>query len=118
MEHVFNDLDRLIFEREDNLIFKNETGYICIVDQGPDLGYHIHAVIFFNGAKVCRDIYKAKQIGELRGKRCPVFHGAYSSGWSASLPLCRVSQSRYLLLARTIDSEHKNIYNCLEAALG
>ncbi|AZE56929.1 hypothetical protein C4K03_4791 [Pseudomonas synxantha] len=65
VEHVFNDLDRLIAERERNLIFDHETGYICSVEQGKDRGYHIHAAFFFNGAEVCRDIYKARQIGEL-----------------------------------------------------
>ncbi|AZE62727.1 MULTISPECIES: YagK/YfjJ domain-containing protein [Pseudomonas fluorescens group] len=65
VESVFNDLDRLVYERERNLIFKHEIGYICSVEQGQDRGYHIHAAFFFNGAKVCRDIYKARQIGEL-----------------------------------------------------
>lgn len=65
VEHVFNDLDRLIAERERNPIFDHETGYICSVEQGQDRGYHIHAAFFFNGAEVCRDIYKARQIGEL-----------------------------------------------------
>ncbi len=65
VEHVFNDLDRLIAERERNPIFDHETGYICSVEQGQDRGYHIHAAFFFNGAEVCRDIYKARQIGDL-----------------------------------------------------
>lgn len=65
VEHVFNDLDRLIAERERNPIFDHETGYICSVEQGQDRGCHIHAAFFFNGAEVCRDIYKARQIGEL-----------------------------------------------------
>lgn len=65
VEHVFNDLDRLIAERERNPIFDHETGYICSVEQGQDRGYHIHAAFFFNGSEVCRDIFKARQIGEL-----------------------------------------------------
>ncbi|MBV7515843.1 hypothetical protein KW848_30800, partial [Pseudomonas sp. PDM25] len=27
--------------------------------------YHIHAAYFFNGNEVCRDVYKAQQIGDL-----------------------------------------------------
>ncbi|MNF91451.1 hypothetical protein D3C84_740530 [compost metagenome] len=75
VEHVFDDLNRLIAERERNLIFDNETGYICSVEQGEDRGYHIHAAFFFNGAEVSADIYRAQRIGELwqritRGQGC------------------------------------------------
>lgn len=65
IEHVFDDLSRLIAERERNLIFDHQTGYICTVEQGEDRGYHIHAAFFFNGAEVSADIYRAQRIGEL-----------------------------------------------------
>ncbi len=65
VERVFDDLSRLIAERERNLIFDHETGYICSVEQGEDRGYHIHAAFFFNGAEVSADIYRAERIGEL-----------------------------------------------------
>lgn len=65
VEHVFDDLGRLIAERERNLIFDHEIGYICSVEQGEDRGYHIHAAFFFNGAQVSADIYRAQRIGEL-----------------------------------------------------
>lgn len=68
VEQVFDDLDTLIAQRERNPVFKYETGYICAVEQGQDRGYHIHAAFFFNGAEVYRDIYKARQIGELWGR--------------------------------------------------
>ncbi|AVD87170.1 inovirus-type Gp2 protein [Pseudomonas sp. SWI44] len=75
VERVFDDLNRLIAERERNLIFDHETGYICSVEQGEDRGYHIHAAFFFNGAEVSADIYRAQRIGELweritRGQGC------------------------------------------------
>ncbi|XEG74721.1 inovirus-type Gp2 protein [Pseudomonas sp. abacavir_1] len=75
VERVFDDLNRLIVERERNLIFDHETGYICSVEQGEDRGYHIHAAFFFNGAAVSADIYRAQRIGELweritRGQGC------------------------------------------------
>ncbi|SDJ47001.1 YagK/YfjJ domain-containing protein [Pseudomonas abietaniphila] len=77
VEHVFDDLSRLIAERERkrNPIFDHETGYICTVEQGEDRGYHIHAAFFFNGAEVSADIYRAQRIGELweritRGQGC------------------------------------------------
>lgn len=65
VERVFDDLRRLIAERERNLIFDHEIGYICSVEQGEDRGYHIHAAFFFNGAEVSADIYRAQRIGEL-----------------------------------------------------
>lgn len=65
VERVFDDLSRLIVERERNPIFDHETGYICSVEQGEDRGYHIHAAFFFNGSEVSADIYRAQLIGEL-----------------------------------------------------
>lgn len=65
VEDVFDDLRRLIRARERNSIFEHETGYICVAEQGHDVGYHIHAAFFFNGSKVCRDVHKAQLIGEL-----------------------------------------------------
>lgn len=65
VEQVFEDLDRLIAERERNPIFNHLIGYICVVEQGEDRGYHLHAAFFFNGNEVCRDLYKAQQIGGL-----------------------------------------------------
>ena len=75
VEHVFDDLNRLIAEHERNPIFDHLTGYICAVEQGEDRGYHIHAAYFFNGNEVRGDVYKAQQIGELweritRGQGC------------------------------------------------
>lgn len=86
VEQVFDDLDALIAERERNPIFNYETGYICAVEQGQDRGYHIHAAFFFNGAKVCRDIYKARLIGELWG-RVTQGHGYFDS--------CNQDKDRY-----------------------
>lgn len=68
VEHVFNGLDRLIAEHESNPIFDHLIGYICAVEQGDrndGRGYHIHAAYFFNGNEVCRDVWKAIQLGEL-----------------------------------------------------
>lgn len=65
VEQVFDDLDRLLSERERNPIFDYLIGYICAVEQGEVRGYHIHAAFFFNGNEVWADVYKAQQIGEL-----------------------------------------------------
>ncbi|MDX2355078.1 YagK/YfjJ domain-containing protein [Stutzerimonas xanthomarina] len=65
VEDMFDDLQRLIRAQERNPIFEHETGYICAVEQGNDVGYHIHAAFFFNGSYVRGDIYKAQLIGKL-----------------------------------------------------
>lgn len=65
IEHVFNDLDKLIRARERNPIFEHETGYVCSVEHGEDKGFHIHAAFFFNGAEVRSDFAKARKVGEL-----------------------------------------------------
>ncbi|MCO2276097.1 inovirus Gp2 family protein [Pseudomonas aeruginosa] len=65
VEEVFEDLDRLIRAREYNPVFQHETGYICAVEQGEDMGYHIHAAFFFDGRKVRSDYAKADAIGDL-----------------------------------------------------
>ena len=86
VEHVFDDLDRLIGERERNPIFDHLTGYICAVEQGGDRGYHIHAAFFFNGNEVRGDIYKAQQIGEL-WERITRGYGCFNS--------CNHNKERY-----------------------
>ncbi|HBO4785971.1 TPA: inovirus-type Gp2 protein [Pseudomonas aeruginosa] len=78
VEHVFDDLDRLIAEHRRNPIFDHLIGHICAVEQGnrdDGRGYHIHAAYFFNGNEVQRYLYKATQLDELweditRGQGC------------------------------------------------
>lgn len=65
VEDVFEDLGRLIRAREYDPVFQHETGYICAVEQGEDMGYHIHAAFFFDGREVFKDIFKAEAIGAL-----------------------------------------------------
>lgn len=86
VERVFDDLSRLIAERERNPIFDHETGYICSVEQGEDRGYHIHAAFFFNGAEVSADIYRAQLIGEL-WERITRGQGYFNN--------CNVNKDRY-----------------------
>lgn len=85
-EHVFDDLRRLIAERERNLIFDHEIGYICSIEQGEDRGYHIHGAFFFNGAEVSADIYRAQRIGEL-WERITRGQGCYNN--------CNLSKDKY-----------------------
>ncbi len=68
VEYVFDDLDDLIAKHSRNPIFEYLIGYIYSVEQGDrndGRGYHIHVAFFFNGNEVCRDVWKAIEIGEL-----------------------------------------------------
>lgn len=65
VEDVFADLDKLSREIERNPIFDHLIWHICSVEQGEERGYHLHTAFFFDGTKVCSDVYKARQIGRL-----------------------------------------------------
>lgn len=68
VEHVFDHLDDLIDKHQRHPLFKHVIGYIHSVEQGDrdeGRGYHIHAAYYFNGNQVCRDVWKAIEIGEL-----------------------------------------------------
>lgn len=68
VEHVFDDLDRLIAKHQCNPLFDHLIGHIYSVEQGDRNdggGYHIHAAYFFNGNEVRGDVFKATQLGEL-----------------------------------------------------
>ena len=68
VEHVFDDLQQLVIAHKRNPIFEHLIGYIYSVEQGDrndGQGYHIHAAYFFNGNVVCRDVWKATEIGGL-----------------------------------------------------
>lgn len=64
-EHVFADMEQLAKAQRHSPVFESSNGYILRVEQGDDQGFHIHAAFFFDGSKVCREFYKAEQIGRL-----------------------------------------------------
>lgn len=68
VEQVFDHLDDLIDKHSRHRTFEHLIGYTYSVEQGDrndGTGYHIHAAYFFNGNQVCRDVWKAIEIGEL-----------------------------------------------------
>jgi len=65
VEHVFDDLDAMVAKHSRRSVFDHLIGYAYAVEQGDrrgGRGYHIHAAYFFNGNKICCDIYKASEI--------------------------------------------------------
>lgn len=111
VEDVFDDLKRLVRAREHKSIFEHETGYICAVEQGDDVGYHIHAAFFFNGSNIRGDIHKAQLIGELwqcitqgRGYYNSCNHDKEAYGESCGIGMIRREDGR----------QRMNVYRTME----
>ncbi|PHR69896.1 MAG: hypothetical protein COA66_13790 [Arcobacter sp.] len=59
------DFSRMLNNRRGKqTVFGEQVGYICKKEHTEDKGSHFHVIFFFNGNKVLKDAYKAKQIGE------------------------------------------------------
>lgn len=46
-------------------LYQYQVNRIWAIEQGQDLGYHVHALFCFDGNKCQRDLYYAKEMGEL-----------------------------------------------------
>ena len=60
---MFN-LDKLLNNRRNNSIFKDNIGYVIKTEYTEDKGVHNHAVLFFDGNKVQNDKFKGDQLGK------------------------------------------------------
>ena len=58
LNHMFSNM------RSKPSIFKDKVGYMCKREYTEDKGIHFHAIFIYDGQKVQKDAYKAKQIGE------------------------------------------------------
>jgi hypothetical protein len=59
------DVECLMQARAREVLFENEIGYVWAIEQGPDKGFHVHTVFFFNGGKENGDYYLGQRIGAL-----------------------------------------------------
>ena len=60
-----SDFDRMMSNRRGKpTIFKDQVGYTCKKEYTKDRGVHFHAIFFYDGQKVLKDILKAEQIGQ------------------------------------------------------
>ena len=64
LEEANKHIDKLLNNRRNNLIFKDNVGYVIKTEYTEDKGVHNHVVLFFDGNKVQNDKYKGNQIGE------------------------------------------------------
>lgn len=65
IDQVYAHLDHLMYLKDWHPAFEGLVGYAWVIEQGDRDGYHLHVVFYFDGSKVCRDISKGFQIGEL-----------------------------------------------------
>ena len=72
-----NDRARLYNNSKKNSLFDNLVGYVWKLEYGLTKGFHYHLILFFDGSKVCQDVYIAKQVGEYWNKLIPNDQGRY-----------------------------------------
>lgn len=66
IDQVYAHLDQLRYLIESrHQAFDGLVGYAWCIEQGESEGYHIHFVFFFDGSKVCWDVRKGFEIGDL-----------------------------------------------------
>ena len=63
LEEANKHIDKLLNNRRNNSIFKDNVGYVIKTEYTEDKGMHNHAVLFFDGNKVQNDKFKGDQIG-------------------------------------------------------
>jgi len=65
LDEATDDFNRMMNNRRSKpSIFKDQVGYIVKKEYTPKRGVHFHAAFFYDGQKVSKDVYKAKQICE------------------------------------------------------
>ncbi len=93
-----------------NRLFSCCVGYILKLEFGMEKGFHYHALFFFDGQKVRRDITLGKLIGELWQERITDMAGLYFN--------CNYQKERYRelgigLLKRTDAESKKGLLNAV-----
>lgn len=59
-----SDLQRMLNNaRHKPALFEHLVGYLLKLESGDDRGAHVHCLLFFNGAYVCKDVWYAEEIG-------------------------------------------------------
>ena len=75
--HIRKDFKHLLDNRRSNKRFEHLLGYAWKLEFAVRRGFHIHALFFFDGAKVREDIVLAKWIGDYWVKTITDDNGVY-----------------------------------------
>lgn len=70
-------IDRFQNNRRHNKLFKHLISHILKIEYGPDRGYHVHLMLFFNGHKVENDSYYSIAVGNYWVDRITEGEGSY-----------------------------------------
>lgn len=74
-----SDLNKMLNNRRNNRIFKDNIGYICKKEYTKDCGVHFHTAFFYNGNKVQNDIVKGQEIGNYWNKEIRKGNGHHNN---------------------------------------
>lgn len=93
-EQVQRDRTKLFANRKGKpSLFKHMVAYATRIECTPLAGYHLHVVLFFNGAQVQKLDWLAQQIGEYWNKEITGGHGRFHNcnyDWKESDPNCGI----------------------------
>ena len=65
LDEANKDINRMFTNmRSKPTIFQDKIGYVCKREYTEDKGVHFHTLFIYDGNKVQKDTFKAKQIGE------------------------------------------------------
>lgn len=77
LDEANKNIDRLLANRRNNLIFEDNIGYVIKTECGKSREIHFHTLLFFDGQKVKNDVYKAEEIGKYWNKNITNGKGTY-----------------------------------------
>lgn len=78
LEEIKKDVKHLLDNRRANRsLFRDQVGYIFKFEDAEEKGPHAHALLFFNGQRVCKDAHLGDQIGNYWNEKITSGNGVF-----------------------------------------
>lgn len=77
LDDANDEFNRMLNNRRNNSIFKDQVGYTVKKEYTKNKGVHFHTYFFFDGQKVKNDVNKAMQIGKYWKEQITKKKGSY-----------------------------------------
>jgi hypothetical protein len=78
LEEIKKDVKHMLDNRRANRsLFRDQVGYIFKFEDAEEKGPHAHALLFFNGQKVCKDAHLGDQIGKYWNEKITGGNGVF-----------------------------------------
>ncbi len=78
LEEIKKDVKHMLDNRRANRsLFRDQVGYIFKFEDALEKGPHAHALLFFNGQKVCKDAHLGDQIGNYWNEKITGGNGVF-----------------------------------------